>query len=74
VCTSGNRKKRNGVVVPESVLKAQKYSVKASESGLKDGEGRNANLWRRELREISSLTLPGFELFLDSYVSFNGCP
>jgi hypothetical protein len=39
-------------------------------------------IWRREkrqpsekkLREISSLGLSGFELFLNSYVSFNGCP
>jgi hypothetical protein len=34
----------------------------------------NVNLRRKSLREISSLGLSGFELLLNSYVSFNGCP
>jgi hypothetical protein len=64
----------DATVVPESVLKARKYNVKASRKWLKYGEGRNVNLWRRKLREISLLALSGFELFPGSYVSFNGCP
>jgi hypothetical protein len=35
---------------------------------------QDVNLRRKKLREISSLGLSGFELFLNSYVSFNGCP
>jgi hypothetical protein len=34
----------------------------------------NVNLLRKILREISSLRLSGFELLLNSYVTFNGCP